>query len=124
MENKEVIIIGAGAAGVGMGVALKDFGINNFAILERKQVGNSFIKWPEETRFITPSFTSNGFGMPDLNAIAIDTSPSYTLGKERLSGKDYAKYLQLVSEEYKLPIKTNCKVQSIKKEKTGYLLET
>ena len=23
--------------------------------------------------------------MPDLNAIAIDTSPSYTLGKERLS---------------------------------------
>ena len=45
MENKEVIIIGAGAAGVGMGVALKDFGINNFAILERKQVGNSFIKW-------------------------------------------------------------------------------
>ncbi|EIW2096797.1 NAD(P)-binding domain-containing protein, partial [Enterococcus faecalis] len=124
MENKEVIIIGAGAAGVGMGVALKDFGINNFAILERKQVGNSFIKWPEQTRFITPSFTSNGFGMPDLNAIAIDTSPSYTLGEERLSGKDYAKYLQLVSEEYKLPIKTNCKVQSIKKEKTGYLLET
>lgn len=55
MENKEVIIIGAGAAGVGMGVALKDFGINNFAILERKQVGNSFIKWPEQTRFITPS---------------------------------------------------------------------
>ena len=39
MENKEVIIIGAGAAGVGMGVALKDFGINNFAILERKQIG-------------------------------------------------------------------------------------
>ena len=116
MENKEVIIIGAGAAGVGMGVALKDFGINNFAILERKQVGNSFIKWPEQTRFITPSFTSNGFGMPDLNAIAIDTSPSYTLGEERLSGKDYAKYLQLVSEEYKLPIKTNCKVQSIKKK--------
>ena len=35
MENKEVIIIGAGV-GVGMGVALKDFGINNFAILERK----------------------------------------------------------------------------------------
>ena len=35
MENKEVIIIGA-VAGVGMGVALKDFGINNFAILERK----------------------------------------------------------------------------------------
>ena len=53
MENKEVIIIGAGAAGVGMGLLLKDFGINNFAILERKQVGNSFIKWPEQTRFIT-----------------------------------------------------------------------
>ena len=50
MENKEVIIIGAGAAGVGMGVALKDFGINNFAILERKQVGNSFIKWPEQNK--------------------------------------------------------------------------
>ena len=61
--------------------------------------------------------------MPDLNAIAIDTSPSYTLGEERLSGKDYAKYLQLVSEEYKLPIKTNCKFNLLKR-KTGYLLET
>lgn len=36
MENKEVIIIGVGVVGVGMGVVLKDFGINNFVILERK----------------------------------------------------------------------------------------
>ena len=34
MENKEVIIIGAGRWRR-YGVALKDFGINNFAILER-----------------------------------------------------------------------------------------
>ena len=80
VEKKEIVIIGAGAAGVGMGVTLTELGMSDFVILEKEKVGNSFANWPQETRFITPSFTSNGFGMSDLNAVAVDTSPAYTLG--------------------------------------------
>ena len=50
----DVLIVGAGAAGVGVGVALINAGIEHFGILERKEVGASFSGWPVETRFITP----------------------------------------------------------------------
>lgn len=122
--NKKIVIVGAGAAGIGMGVTLVELGIRDFLILEQKEIGHSFKNWPQETRFITPSFSSNGFGMPDLNAISVDTSPAYTLGKERLSGKDYAEYLELVAKEYHLPIFTNSSVNHVKKVKEQYILET
>lgn len=122
--DKKIVVIGAGAAGIGMGITLTELGVRDFVILDKDEVGNSFKNWPQETRFITPSFTSNGFGMSDLNAISVDTSPAFTLGKERLSGKDYAKYLDLAAKEYQLPVFTNRKVQKIVKKKNGYLLET
>ena len=40
-ETYDVVIVGAGAAGIGMGVVLRDLGLKNFAILERHQIGNS-----------------------------------------------------------------------------------
>lgn len=123
-KRKKIIIIGGGAAGIGMGITLKELGIDDFLILEKKQIGQSFLSWPKETRFITPSFTSNGFGMPDLNAIAVDTAPSYTLGKERLSGADYAHYLQLAAKAYDLPVLTETQVIQINKNKQGYCLTT
>ena len=63
MENYDVVIVGAGAAGVGIAAMLKDFGIEKMVVLEREQVGASFEKWPEEMRFITPSFTTNFWGI-------------------------------------------------------------
>ncbi|MEO1022188.1 MAG: NAD(P)-binding domain-containing protein, partial [Bacteroidota bacterium] len=84
----DVIIVGAGPAGLGTGILLQKLGID-FVILERDSVGSSFKKWPKETRFISPSFTGNFFKMPDLNAITPDTSPAYTLLKEHPTGEDY-----------------------------------
>ena len=57
----DVVVVGAGAAGVGLGVMLRHLGIENFVILDRADVGASFLRWPRETRFITPSFNSNQF---------------------------------------------------------------
>lgn len=78
MFKHTVIIIGAGPSGIGMAVALKQFGIDSL-IIEKKCIGNTFEQWPNTTQFITPSFTTNGFGIPDINAITPDTSPAYTL---------------------------------------------
>ncbi len=82
----DVVIVGAGAAGIGFGVTLRHLGIENFAILDRAAVGDSFLRWPRQARFITPSFASNQFGLLDLNAVCLDTSPAYSVGAETPRG--------------------------------------
>lgn len=121
-----VVIVGAGAAGIGCGVVLKDLGIENFVILERHQVGASFSRWPAEMRFITPSFPSHGFGLLDLNAVVLNTSPALSFRKEHLSGKEYALYLETVAEHFQLPIKTDTNVKTITAlpQYQGFVLET
>lgn len=104
MKHYQTIIIGAGAAGIGFGSAMQRLGLTNFLIIEKGHIGESFLRWPRTTQFITPSFTTNGFGFPDLNAVIPDTSPAFSFEKEHLSGVEYARYLQLVAAHYNLPI--------------------
>jgi putative flavoprotein involved in K+ transport len=113
LEAFDVLIVGAGAAGIGVGVVLKDLGLKNFAILERHQIGESFRRWPQEMNFITPSFPSHGFGHLDLNAIARKTSPAIGFRREHLSGKQYAQYLETVADHFNLPVYTGVEVQKI-----------
>ena len=122
----EVVIVGAGAAGIGCGVVLKDLGIENFVIVERHQVGASFSRWPEEMRFITPSFPSHGFGLLDLNAAVLNTSPGFSFQKEHLSGKEYALYLENIADHFQLPVKTETDVRVIKvlTKNRGFVIET
>jgi len=102
----DVVIVGAGAAGIGCGVVLKELGLERFTILDRHQVGASFSRWPEEMSFITPSFPSHGFGLLDLNAVTMNTSPAIAFRREHISGKQYALYLQTAAEHFELPIQT------------------
>lgn len=100
----DIIIVGAGAAGVGMGILLEKCGVKNYLILERSQIGASFASWPSYTRFISPSFCGNFFNAVDLNAVSPDTSPAFTLETEHPSGEDYAEYLQLTAKHHDLSI--------------------
>jgi len=120
----DVVVIGAGAAGVGVGVALKDAGIENVAILERFAVGASFLLWPDETRFITPSFPTNSIGMLDINAIAIGTSPAFMLEMEHPTGKAYAVHLNAVAEHHELPIQDQVKVGDITRVGDEFRVQT
>ncbi|MEM7396099.1 MAG: FAD-dependent oxidoreductase, partial [Verrucomicrobiota bacterium] len=90
----DVIVVGGGAAGVGVAVALSHAGITNFVVLERHTVGASFASWPAETRFITPSFPTNSIGMLDLNSIAVGVSPAFSLKVEHPGGGEYAAHLR------------------------------
>lgn len=109
----DIVIVGAGPAGVGCGIVLKELGIENFTILERHQVGASFILWPEKMRFITPSFPSHGFGLLDLNAITRKTSPALAFGQEHLTGQQYAVYLKTVADYFELPVQTETEVKEV-----------
>ncbi len=127
-ENSEivydVVVIGAGAAGVGAAVALKHAGIENFVVSERHTVGASFDSWPAETRFITPSYPTNSIGMLDLNSIAIGTSPAFSLGVEHPTGAEFASYLRAVAQFFELPVRQNTDVQKIARVDGGFRIDT
>ena len=115
----EVAIVGAGPAGLGCAVALKEFGVDDVIVLDRHEVGASFRRWPQEMRFITPSFTSNAFGLLDLNAIVPNTSPAFTLDREHPSGKAYAQYLDNVANHFEIQVKAGLDVSSVTVEENG-----
>jgi cation diffusion facilitator CzcD-associated flavoprotein CzcO len=123
-KSFDVIVVGAGAAGVGVGMALKGGGVESMILLERGAVGESFRRWPQEMRFITPSFTSNAIGLVDLNAVHPSTSPAFSLEEEHPAGRQYAQYLDAVAQYADLPIKTGVDVRSVAYSKDGFSLET
>ncbi|MEX0794617.1 MAG: NAD(P)/FAD-dependent oxidoreductase [Pirellulaceae bacterium] len=120
----DVVIVGGGAAGVGVAAALKHAGLTEVAILERHVVGGSFQRWPAEMRLITPSFPTNSIGMLDLNSVAIGTSPAYTLQVEHPTGKQYATYLQAVARFFKLKVNAGIDVFDIEPDTLGFTLHT
>ena len=114
----DVLIVGAGAAGIGCALMLtKTFGLENSRVLlvERgASPGETFRRWPEEMRFISPSFNQQGWTDSfDLNAIAHGTSPAYSLHSEHPSGIEYAKYLEAIATTNELEILTGTEVNSI-----------
>jgi len=120
----DVIVVGGGAAGIGVAVTLKDAGLENFLVLEGRRVGSSFAAWPDETRFLTPSFPTNSVGMLDLNSITIGTSPAFSLEAEHPTGKDYALYLRQVAMVFELPVRENTIVIRVSKIADEFVIDT
>lgn len=121
----DVVIVGAGAAGIGMALTLQKIPGLNFIVLDSGRIGESFHRWPAQTRFITPSFHSNPFGLADLNSITAASSPAVFANAEHLSGPQYAAYLASLASQHKVPVQTHCKVHHVSADKAqGFLLET
>lgn len=115
----DVVIVGAGAAGVGVALVLtKTFGLDPARVLlvERGDApGETFRRWPKEMRFISPSFNHQGWsGSFDLNSVMFGTSPAHTLGAEHPSGEDYAFYLMALADAGDLNIKTKTEVTGVR----------
>lgn len=109
----DVVIVGAGPAGLGVAAALRRLDITA-TIVDREAIGASFRRWPEGTRLLTPSFTGNLFGAVDLNAITPDTSPALTLNEEHPSGARYADYLETVAKLHDLAVETGVDVTDVR----------
>jgi len=123
-EVHDVIIVGAGAAGIGVAISVAHSGVENFLIVDRKGVGSSFAAWPAETRFITPSVPSNSIGMLDLNTVAIGVSPAFNMRIEHPTGKEFAEHLQGLADFFELPIRENTNILSLEKTDELFHLET
>jgi len=118
----DVVIVGAGPAGLGCAIVLKHLGVRRVLVVDRFGVGASFARWPAEMRLITPSFTINQFGPPDLNAIAIRTSPAFTLGCEHPTGRHYARYLKTLAKHFGIRVRKGVDVTGLARHRrTGHL---
>ncbi|MEM0970510.1 MAG: NAD(P)/FAD-dependent oxidoreductase [Verrucomicrobiota bacterium] len=113
----DVLIVGAGPAGLGCAAALKECGIENLVLVDQRGVGASFEAWPAQMRMISPSFHSNPFGQPDLNAITPHTSVADFVNTEHPTGAEYARYLRALSEHYDFPVETEIEIKGV--ERTG-----
>jgi putative flavoprotein involved in K+ transport len=121
---RNIVIVGAGPAGLGCAIELSRRGVNDFTLLDRHGIGASFERWPAETRFITPSFPASGFGVSDLNQIG-DVLPSSIYDVEHPPGRDYARYLQAVTRHHDLTIATGIDVRHVSaRPGGGFLLDT
>jgi len=120
MKKFDVVIIGAGPAGIGIASMLNDLGVKRMVVLEREEIGATFLRWPREMQFITPSFTTNFFGHLDLNAVVSGTSPAYMLRKEHPNGNEYAEYLRNVSDYLNLPVIENANVEKVLHSKDSF----
>tara|TARA_B110000208_G_scaffold190685_1_gene255251 strand:- start:134 stop:2425 length:2292 start_codon:yes stop_codon:yes gene_type:complete len=134
----DVIVIGAGAAGIGVAAVLRQCGAWSVLVLDRHHVGASFERWPDYTRFITPSFNAGAaFAAPDLNAVDPFTSPlaaacapeparapperkrqkrssgGARATNEHPSGVAYAAYLRSVVERYGIAVWSGVTVTSV-----------
>ena len=118
------VIIGAGPAGLGVAIALKQLGVRDALIVDRHGIGASFERWPRETRFITPSFPAHEFGCPDLNAVTATLSPGAWLGCEHPTGAEYARYLRELATRNELAVQTGIEVRRLTQTPAGLQLET
>jgi putative flavoprotein involved in K+ transport len=114
----DVVIVGAGAAGVGTACTLTQvFGLDpsRVLLLERGEaVGETFRRWPHEMRFISPSFNQQGWTNSfDLNSVAYGTSPAYTLHSQHPSGAQFADYLKGVAATARLSVRLRTEVSRI-----------
>jgi len=124
MKNYDVVVVGAGPAGLGVAIALIQAGVQRFTVLERNAIGASFLRWPREMRFITPSFDSAAYGQPDLNAIHPMTSPAFSLSTEHPTGVDYARYLKMAAGHFEVPVKTGIEVSGLKRSREKFEIAT
>merc|ERR1712078_129896 len=118
-EPYDVVIVGAWASGVGMGLMLSrtfDLDPKRVLIVERgEEAGESFRRWPKEMRFISPSF--------NLNSVAFETSPAYSLGAEHPTGAEYAKYLDGLATQGELNIQYSTQVTAVRPDHTGFSVD-
>ncbi|WOF74982.1 NAD(P)/FAD-dependent oxidoreductase [Parvibaculaceae bacterium PLY_AMNH_Bact1] len=110
----DVLIIGAGQAGLAMGAELKAQGLKNFLILdETSHVGQSWEDRYNSLKLFTPSQYCNLPGM------------KFPLGRNRYPNKDQvADYLRSYAVQFSLPIQMNTAVNRLEKAPGSFVIET
>ena len=113
VEKYDVVIVGAGQAGIAMGFYIKRKGLSFIIVDSNKQIGDSWRNRYDSLVLFTPRKYSS---LPGLQM----KGPS-----EELPTKDeMAEYLEQYVAQFDLPVSLNTHVTSIKKKQEAFLIET
>ena len=112
MKVIDVIVIGAGQAGLAAGYFLKKEGLD-FVILEATEIGGSWSDYYESLHLFTPAKYSSLPGLP------------FPGDPERYpSRNEMTEYLQAYAAQFELPVQTNTQVITVEKESTVFVVNT
>jgi putative flavoprotein involved in K+ transport len=114
VTHVDVIIIGAGPAGLCAGFHLQKQNINYLILEQNEQVGSTWLQMPEHLHLIS-YWKSNYLIKEDLKLF----HPHHPH-----SARDFAKYLQGFASRFSLNINTNVKVNILNKTADGFSVET
>jgi thioredoxin reductase len=117
-SSSDILIVGAGPAGLGCALALEACGLKP-QIVDARGIASSFESWPRQMKLLTPSFHSNAFGAVDLNSISPETSPADFLHTQHPDGGEYARYLRSICRYYELHVNAPVRVERIQPQKDG-----
>lgn len=107
-----IAIVGAGPIGIELAIALERLGVD-YLLIEAKQIGDEFSKWPPNTHF---------FSTPEHVALA--GVPVHTLDQMPITGEQYLAYLRTLVEMFDLNLRLYEPVKRIEKNKAGFILHT
>lgn len=107
----DIIIIGAGPAGINCAIEAKS---NNFNVLlvDKGSIVNSIINFPQDMKFFSSSDTLEFKNIPFISR---EGKPTRV---------EAIKYYQKLVKYFNIPFKTNCLVESIKKIKDIFEIQT
>ena len=109
MNSRQLIIVGAGPAGLACSIAASRAGLDH-VVLEKGTVVNSIYHFPAEmTFFSTPERLAIG-GLP------------FTCPDQKPSRRQAVAYYRAVAEHYALPVRTGRTVSAVRRDRTGFTL--
>jgi thioredoxin reductase (NADPH) len=112
IEETKIAIIGAGPIGIELAITLDRLGVD-YLLIEARQIGNEFSKWPPNTHF---------FSTPEHVALA--GIPVHNLDQLPITGEQYLAYLRTLVEMFDLNLKLYEPVTQIDPQDSGFIIQT
>jgi len=112
VTKTDVAIIGAGPIGIELAIALEQTGVD-YLLIEAKQIGDAFSKWPPNTHF---------YSTPEHVALA--GVPVHNLDQQPITGEQYLAYLRTLVEMFDLNLRLYEPAVDIQQKEDGFELRT
>lgn len=112
-ERHEVVVIGAGQAGLTVGQSLAKRGVDVAILDAAPRVGDSWRNRYDSLRLYSPAFAD---GLPDMPF----PLPRFAFP----TGRQMADYLESYAERFSLPVRTGVRVDELTRTEDGFVVRT